>query len=104
MNTQSKQSEQTVCGVSAGTLPIFDHPNCDPPVLLPTPVHGDVCDPPVPWHLLCPIEPLPLQEDILQAAMLLAEPRYPWLWQPLNPLEMQEVIVQLAEAICHHEI
>jgi len=40
----------------------------------------------------------------MQAAMLLAEPHYPWLWQPRNPLEMQEVIVQLAEVICHHEI
>ncbi len=85
MSTQSEQSEQTVCGVSAGTLPIFDHPNHDQLVPLPTPVHGDVHDPPVPWHLLCPIEPLPPQENILQAAIIqhaaillamqLAEPR-----------------------------
>jgi len=78
---------------------IFDGPNRDPLVLLPTPG-----DPPVPWHLLCPIEPLSLQENIMQAAMLLLEPpRYPWLWQPLDPLEQQETIVQLAEAIrrCH---
>jgi len=89
MSTQSEESEQPVCGVPAGPLPIFDGPNHDPLV---------------PWHLLCPIEPLPLQENIMQAAMLLAEPCYPWLWQPLNPLELQEAIVQLAAVIHHHDI
>ena len=39
----------------------------------------------------------------MQAAMQLAEPSYPWLWQPRDPLEMQEAIVQLAEAIRHRE-
>ena len=97
---QSKQSEQTVCGVSTGNLPIFDHPNCAPPVPLPTPVHGDVHNPPVLWHLLRPIEPMPPQENILQAAMNLAEPCYPYFWHhPMDPLEWQEAIVQLAEVI-----
>jgi len=60
MSTQSEQSEQTVCGVSAGNLPI-----------LHTPVHGNVCNPPVPWHLLCPIDPpMPSQENIRQTAMI----------------------------------
>ena len=35
--------------------------------------------------------------------MQLAEPSYPWLWRSRDPLEMQEAIVQLAEAICHRE-
>jgi len=103
MSTQSEQLEQTVCGVSAGNLPIFDCPNCNQPVLLPTPVHGNVHNPPVPWHLLCPIEPLPPQENILQAAMQLAEPRFPCFWHPpMEPLAWQEAIVQLAEVI-HHQ-
>jgi len=102
MSTKSEVSKQSVFGVAA--KPIFDGPNRDPLVPLHTPVHGDVDDPPVPWHLLRPIEPLPMHENILQAAMILAEPRYPWLWQRMNPLEMQEEIVQLAEAICRHDI
>jgi len=101
MSTTSDETKQTVFGVSAE--PIFDGSNQDSLVPLPTPDHGDVRDPPVPWHLLTPIEPLLLQEDIMQAAMQLAEPSYPWLWPPRDPLEMQEVIVQLAEAIRHRE-
>jgi len=102
MSTKSDETKQPVFGVAAE--PIFDGgPNRDPLVLLPTPGHGDVHDPPIPWHLLTPIEPLPLQEDIMQAAMQLAEPSYPWLWRPQDPLVMQETIVQLAEAICHCE-
>jgi len=76
MSTQSEESKQPVFGVAAGPLPIFDGPNQDPLVPLPTPVHGDVHDPPVPWHLLRPIEPLLLQENIMQAAMQLAEPPF----------------------------
>ena len=72
-------------------------------VLLPTPVHGDVHDPPVPWHLICPIEPLLPQENILQAAMQLAEPHFPFL-PPIQPLEWQEAIVQLAEMIRHCDV
>jgi len=86
---QSEQSEQTVCGVSAGNLPIFDCPNCNDLVPLHTPVHGDVRDPPVPWHLLRPIEPpMPLQENLWQTALIqhvailvgmqLAELRFFW--------------------------
>jgi len=77
MSTQSESSEQPSCGVPEGCQPIFDVANRDPTVPLPTPVHGDVRDPPVPWHLLHPIEPLPPQENILQAAMQLAEPQFP---------------------------
>jgi len=86
MSMQSESSEQPSCRVPEGHQPIFDGANRDPMVLLPTPVHGNVCDPPVPWHLLCPIEPpMPLQENIRQTAMIqhaaimlgmqLAEPR-----------------------------
>jgi len=78
MSTQSESLEQPSCGVPEGYQPIFDVANCDPKVPLPTPVHGDVCDPPVPWHLLCPIEPLRPQENILQATMQLAEPQFPF--------------------------
>jgi len=102
MSTQSEESKQPVFGVAAKTG--FDGPNWDPLVPVHTPVHGDVDDPPVPWHLLHPLEPLLLHENILQAAIILAEPRYPWLWQPMNPLEMQEAIVQLAEAIRRRDI
>jgi len=67
MSTQSEQSEQTACGVSAGNLPIFNRRK----VPLHTPVHGDVRDPPVPWHLLRPIEPpMPLQENLWQTALI----------------------------------
>jgi len=76
MSMQSESSEQPSCGVPEGHQPIFDVANRDPMVPLPTPVHGDVRNPLVPWHLLCPIEPLPLQENILQAAMQLAEPHF----------------------------
>jgi len=120
---QSEQSEQPVCGVPAGPLPIFDGPNCNPPVPLPTPVHGNVRDPPVPWHLLHSIDtPMPLQENIQQTAMIqhaaimlgmqLAEPCLffwgqpidPFFCQLIDPLELQEDIVQFAELICRCNI
>jgi len=82
------------------------------------PVHVHVRDPPVSWHLFCPIKyPLPLQEKIRQTAwiqhaaislgMQLAEqdrffwgqPKDPFWCQKSDPLELQEAIVQLAEAI-----
>jgi len=102
MSTKSDETKQPVFGVTAE--PIFDGSNQDSLVPLPTPDHGDVHDPPVPWHLLTPIKPLSLQEDIMQAAMQLAEPSYPWLWRSRDPLEMQEAIVQLAEAIRHRDV
>ena len=108
MSTHSEESKQPVIGVAAKQ--ILDGPNRDPRVPLPTPAPN--CDPrvplptpgdsPVPWHLLRPIEPLSVQENIMQAAMILEEPRYIWsVWQPKDPLKMQEAIVQLAEAIRH---
>ena len=103
MNTTTDETKQTVFGMSSAE-PIFDGSNRKLLVPLPNPVHGDVHDPPVPWHLLTPIEPLSLQEDIMQAAMQLAEPSHPWLWRSRDPLEMQEAIVQLAEAIRHRDV
>jgi len=110
MSTHPEESKQPVIGVAAKQ--ILDGPNHDPRVPLPTPAPN--CDPrvllptpgdsPVPWHLLRPIEPLSVQENIMQAAMILEEPRYIWsIWQPKDPLKMQEAIVQLAEAIRHCE-
>jgi len=95
---------------------MFDHPNCDYPVTLHSPVHGDVCDQPVPWHLLCPIEPprqsqeniqhnAKIQHSTVLLGMQLAELCFIWqpidpFWcQPINLLELQEDIVQLAELI-----
>jgi len=82
------------------------------------PVYVHVCDPPVPWHQVCPIKyPPPFQEKIRHiewiqhAAILLAmqladKERYFWgqpvdpFWcQPSDPLDLQEAIVRLAEAI-----
>jgi len=103
MNTTTDETKQTVFGMSSAE-PIFDGSNRKLLVPLPNPDHGDVRDPPVPWHLLTPIEPLSLQEDIMQAAMQLAEPSHPWLWRSRDPLEMQEAIVQLAEAIRHRDV
>jgi len=102
MSTKSDETKQTVFGVSAE--PIFESSNQESLVPLSNPDHGDVHDPPVPWHLLTPIEPLSLQEDIMQAAMQLVEPSYPWLWRSQDPLEMQEASVQLAEAIRHRNV
>ena len=71
MSTQSESSEQPSYGVPEGRQPIFDGANCDPTVPLPTPVHGNVRDPLVPWHLLCPIDtPMPSQDNIWQTAMI----------------------------------
>jgi len=120
MSTHPEESKQPVIGVAAKQ--ILDGPNRDPRVPLPTPAPN--CDPqfplptpgdspvpwhlptpgdsPVPWHLLHPIESLSVQENIMQAAMILEEPSYIWsVWQPKDPLKMQEAIVQLAEAIRH---
>jgi len=91
MSTQSESSEQPTCTVPEGRQPIFNHANHDPTVPLPTPVHGNVCDPPVPWHLLRPIDtPFPSQENIWKTAMIqhaaimlgmqLAEPRFFGNW------------------------
>jgi len=89
-------------------------PNGDPPV------HVDVRDPPFLWHLCTPVNPpVPSMEYIRQtemiqhAAIMLAmqlrerrlfyfgQPVDPWMCQPSDPLEVQENIVQLAEAIRH---
>ncbi len=97
MSTQSEQSEQSVWGVPSGPLPIFDHPNCVPPVLLPPPVHGSVTNF---WKvMLHPIKPLAWQEAIVQLAEASHHQR--GVEGGGVALAQQEAIVQLAEARRH---